>query len=103
MQQEERAEHDEHDAPRDRVAVEPVRNGVGFGVGHEAGAEQLRRAEGVHRGEEPHAKRAEDKEGVGVCHRRHLEEAGEDGEVDDRFRDLAVVGRAEAGQQKRQQ
>ena len=55
------AQHQQRDAPSQRIAVQLARDGVFFSVRRQSGAHQLCRAAGINRGKEPSAEHAKRK------------------------------------------
>ena len=96
VKQEDSAEHQQRHTPREGIAVEPPRNNIFLRVRRKTRAQQLRCATRINRRKEKRAEEAQNEERHAVRDDRHLKETGEDREMNDGFRCLAVIGRAQS-------
>src|SRR5215213_8459670 len=89
VQQEERADNDQRRAPGKRIAVKATRDHIVLSIRTQPCSHQLRGATSIDCRKQPRADNAKDKEVQSLSHYRHLEEAGEDREVNNRLRSLS--------------
>src|SRR6266545_4773870 len=103
MRQKYRAQRQKGYAPGDRITIKLTRDRIFFGVRRQPSAHQLRGATCVDCGEQPRTKYSQNKKSCAISNDRHLKEAGEDGEMNNRFRSLTVISRAQSWNKERKQ
>jgi len=83
-------------SPCEWVSIKTPGNDVLFIIRRKARTHELRSSTSIDSGKQPRAQNAEHKEMHALSQHGHLEETGKDGEVNNRFGGLSVIGGAEA-------
>src|SRR5438034_3924865 len=95
LEQKCRTQNSQNDPPQFWIARKSADKNVLGGVGRDTGPDHLRRPPGVERREKPHSDKPKNEDRRTTCQNRHLNQADEDSEVNQRLCRLAVIRRTE--------